>query len=728
MKMKNNNTTIKKYISKSMISVFTCSVLATGVFANPTGGTVASGTATIAGTTAMTVTQTTQNAIINWTGFNVANGESVAFTGGNATLNRISDINPSTIAGSVTGDHALFFVNPNGMVVTGSMSAPTIVLSTSDITDANFNAGNYKFTRGSATGTINNSGTIGDVGSAGNIGVAALFATTVTNTGVISAHNVAIVAADDVTLGATTSAVANGNYDATQNGYTGVTVNTASTAVTSIINNNSDQYHGIFALDNSLTLTSSGKIDIYSTNGTIDNSHNGWILSYSANGSSGDVVVHASGNILNNNGINSTNSMINSEGDGSGGIAGTITVISDNGYIDNSNNGLIMSKSLGGSSGDVTVQANGAILNTYGQISSEADNGAIGSAGAVHVTSTNGLINNNLGQIYSESANSSSAAVSVHAYGDVINTSIANNAGNGGIIYSEGDGNGALSGAVTVTSDNGKIDNSSWGAITSGSSTGTVTLTAHTLIDLRNGGAVASGGSWSVGAGDVTLSAPSLLYTPYATSSGNNAESVVVSQAGSTNNTMLPKNINITATTVNGVATSTLLASDFETTTTHFVNGDPTNLPYVWYGNVKVNGNNISSLSGTQPITTAVAQQQQANAINTVSAISSQLASTTNTFSSNPVVNNGHMQTAEFGSGLAQSSFAQNGSTTQSSFANSISDGNANHSNNSHESVTGATPMQGQVKFTVGADIVGTGNATASSTAVPGMFILSSEN
>jgi filamentous hemagglutinin family protein len=804
MKMKNNNTTIKKNISKSMISVFTCSVLASAALANPTtGGTVKSGTATIDGTTptAMTVTQTTPNAIINWKSFNVDSGESVTFKGGNATLNRISDASASTIAGTVTGDHALFFVNPNGITVTGAMSAPTIVLSTLDIADADFNAGTYKFTRGTAAGAIINSGTISDGGQigsggqTGNIGVAALFAATVQNSGTIQSNNVAIVAADAVTLGATTSAVyGSGAYNATANGYNGVSAIPAATVATSIQNNTMTS--NILAVDNGLN---SGKIDIYSTNGKIDNSNYGTICSQSQSGSSGDVTIQASGDILNTRGqifsqgragsagaihVTSTNGLINnnlgyiyskgtdssggavtvhaygdvintgdgktnysnaifSAGDGSVASSGAVTVTSDTGKIDNSGYGTIFSKSQSGSSGDVTVQASGDILNTSGEIFSQMFNG-IGSAGAIHVTSTNGLINNNLGQIWSESAGSSSGAITVHAYGDVINT------GDGKTNYSSaissvGDGSGTLSGAVTVTSDNGKIDNSSWGVITSGSSTGVIILTAHTLIDLRNGGTVATFGAT---AGDVTLTAPSLFFTPYTTNTNIDSESVVVSQAGITDSSMVPHDINIIATTINGTNVSSLSQNDFQTTTTHFVSSSTVPLPYVWYGNVNLTPPSSNTGSGstsnltppssntgsgstsnlTPPSSNTgsgstsnltpiqVAQQKQTDAVNTVSTIiSSQLASTTNTLSSNPVINNNHMQTAESGSGLAQSSFVNN-----------ISDGNANHSNNSHESGIGAMPMQRQMKFTVGADIVGTGNATASSTVVPGVFILSS--
>src|SRR5580693_1173241 len=73
------------------------------LLANPTGGAVVAGSATIgaAGKT-LTVTQSTNNAIINWQTFSIASGEATKFlvpNSNSATLNYVLGGNPSQIYG-----------------------------------------------------------------------------------------------------------------------------------------------------------------------------------------------------------------------------------------------------------------------------------------------------------------------------------------------------------------------------------------------------------------------------------------------------------------------------------------------------------------------------------------------------------------------------------------------------------------------------------------------------
>ena len=70
--------------------------------ANPTGGVVVHGQAAITQTnpSKVTITQTTQNAAINWKSFNIGTGETTAFVQPNASsiaLNRVTGGNPSQI-------------------------------------------------------------------------------------------------------------------------------------------------------------------------------------------------------------------------------------------------------------------------------------------------------------------------------------------------------------------------------------------------------------------------------------------------------------------------------------------------------------------------------------------------------------------------------------------------------------------------------------------------------
>ena len=66
--------------------------------AGPNGGTVVGGSGSISGqgTSSVTVNQTSQNLIINWSTFNIAKGESTTFNQPNSTsiaLNKVADCN-----------------------------------------------------------------------------------------------------------------------------------------------------------------------------------------------------------------------------------------------------------------------------------------------------------------------------------------------------------------------------------------------------------------------------------------------------------------------------------------------------------------------------------------------------------------------------------------------------------------------------------------------------------
>ncbi len=540
-----NYSSVFKILSKGRVSLVVCGMLATsGAWAAPyytapvdislkTGALNAaniasSGTATysVQSGSGGTISQTTPNAIINWNKFNIANGEGLNFIGGNATLNRISG-GASTVAGHVAGDHALFFVNPNGITISGTMVAPTLVLSTYDIADSDFNAGTYKFTRGTSTAAITNSGTIGDGGLTGNIGVAALFAANVENYGDIESNNIAIVAANAVTLGATaTGFVAEASsYDKTASGYNGVSGITASTVATSITNTGY-----IHAASNGNV--DAGNIDIHSTKGTITNTDGieSWAYDGAGTGNGGVVTLKASGDIINTNYIESgaTNdsgnggsiiiestagSVINNNGTIENysrvGNSGTVSVTATNGMIDNGE-GNIYSESDNGASDTITLHAKGDIGNLYGRIYSYAS-GASSNSGAVSLTSDTGSLNNYNSRIYSQSNNGASGAVTVSVAKNIDNS-------NGGSIYSQSYSNSAHnSGTVSLSADTGAIDLSKGGQVSSQSDNGT--------------------------AGDITISAPHLLFTSDAIATVNNWSRSYISG----------NNITVTTDTINGL-------------------------------------------------------------------------------------------------------------------------------------------------------------------------------
>ncbi len=118
----------------------------------PDAGTVTSGSATINQSgTQMTITQTSQGAIIDWGSFNIDPGYGVVFDhqlgASSVTLNRVIGYGfgpgPSTIAGTLTANGHVFLINPAGITFAGTaqVNVGALVASTLDLSDADFLAG-----------------------------------------------------------------------------------------------------------------------------------------------------------------------------------------------------------------------------------------------------------------------------------------------------------------------------------------------------------------------------------------------------------------------------------------------------------------------------------------------------------------------------------------------------------------------------------------------------------
>jgi filamentous hemagglutinin family protein len=171
--------------------------------ANPTGGSVAAGTAAIAGqgSSTVTVNQATNTAIINWQTFSIGSGELTKFiqpSSTSATLNRVLGGQTSFINGTLSANGQVYLINGNGIIVGagGVISTAGFTGSTRDIADSDFLSGNLHFVGGSDAG-VENLGTISALG--GNV---VLIGKTVDNAGTISAPDgtAALAAGDDVLL------------------------------------------------------------------------------------------------------------------------------------------------------------------------------------------------------------------------------------------------------------------------------------------------------------------------------------------------------------------------------------------------------------------------------------------------------------------------------------------------------------------------------------------------
>jgi filamentous hemagglutinin family protein len=168
--------------------------------AGPTGGQVTAGSGSIAQAGAnTTITQTSQNMAINWQSFGIAANESVRFNQPSATsiaLNRILGQSPSQIFGSLSANGQVFLLNPNGVLFApgSQVNVGGLVASTLGLSDADFMAGKFSFSKGGVAGSVVNQGTL----TAAQGGYIALLAPEVRNEGVISATmGTALLAAGD---------------------------------------------------------------------------------------------------------------------------------------------------------------------------------------------------------------------------------------------------------------------------------------------------------------------------------------------------------------------------------------------------------------------------------------------------------------------------------------------------------------------------------------------------
>lgn len=94
----------------------------------------------------LTINQTTEQAILNWSSFNVSADGKVVFQQPDSTaiaLNRIFQGSPSAIFGTIQANGQIYLINPNGLVFgpTASVNASGILASTLNISDPTFQSG-----------------------------------------------------------------------------------------------------------------------------------------------------------------------------------------------------------------------------------------------------------------------------------------------------------------------------------------------------------------------------------------------------------------------------------------------------------------------------------------------------------------------------------------------------------------------------------------------------------
>ncbi|RXJ90478.1 hypothetical protein CRV01_04780 [Arcobacter sp. CECT 8983] len=185
-------------------------------FAAPAGGVVTSGSATINQNSNVTnINQTSNKATINWQDFSIGKNEIVNFKQPNSnsiTLNRVIGSEKSIINGALNANGQVWILNSNGVLFgrNASINTSGLLATTAELSDKDFNAGNYNFKNATANSIINQ-GTI----EIANNGSVILASNEVSNEGTIKAikGSVHLVGADSYSINLNENSLVNLRVD-----------------------------------------------------------------------------------------------------------------------------------------------------------------------------------------------------------------------------------------------------------------------------------------------------------------------------------------------------------------------------------------------------------------------------------------------------------------------------------------------------------------------------------
>jgi filamentous hemagglutinin family protein len=152
-----------KILKGGKISLVVSALVGTVVIASaaPTDGVVTAGTATISQSGNITnINQSTQKASINWQNFSIAANETVNFNQPNVnsiTLNRVIGNEKSIIDGALNANGQVWILNSNGILFSKDAKINTagIVATTAQLSDMDFQSGNYNFKNASSNSVVN---------------------------------------------------------------------------------------------------------------------------------------------------------------------------------------------------------------------------------------------------------------------------------------------------------------------------------------------------------------------------------------------------------------------------------------------------------------------------------------------------------------------------------------------------------------------------------------------
>lgn len=377
--------------------------------ANPAGGVVSAGSASIASSgTTLTVTQSSNKAVIDWRSFNIARNETTDFvqpSSSSIALNRVGDINPSVIAGSLDANGHIMVINPNGVIFSGTAKVDVagITATTANIANSDFMAGNYNFSQpGSPTASVINQGSI----TIEQAGLASLVAPMVENDGVVTARlgKINLASGDTFTL------------DLAGDGKVQVAVSGNHLPVQAAINNGTLSANG-----GAVTITAAAARDL--VNDLVVNT--GVIQANAMNGTPGSVTLYAAG----------SNAVKNNVAANKGQTPGTSTVINSgiidaSGYGSGQTGGLPSEASAKGGSISILADNVGIMSGSFIDASGDAGGGTIKIGGDFH------------------GAGTTPTAINTYVDANALIMANANTTGNGGSVAVWSDGNTWFSGNI----------------------------------------------------------------------------------------------------------------------------------------------------------------------------------------------------------------------------------------------------------------------------------------
>ena len=443
------------------IAVVLAVVLGRNAVANPTGMTVASGTATAQTSGSQLTVTTSQSAYLNWQSFNIAVGETTIFNQPSAysiVVNNIHDGNASQIYGNLQANGLVvlmnqhgFYFGPDAFIQTGGL-----IVSTANCLPPQNGGGGWEFNGPPPLASIVNYGQI----QVGQHGSAFLIADDVENHGSISAPEGSV-------------GLASGQTVLLSERPDGRGMSMAVTLPQGSVNN-----YGTLVADAG-TIAMQAKVV----------NQNGLVQADSVLNQNGVIELVAS-DALNLG----ANSQINASGDGSisGSVGGSVTLLSENNFSDSAGSQIsVTGGARGGNGGNVEISAPAmTALNT--RINGQAQPGSVG--GQLLLDPDYIVLNQSgSGSVTANGSSGSSLA------GDNPGSTLYLNVGNSGNSYSDSAFIGLSQITLQAKYDITLADNTSWSLSDStGQTAGNLYLEAGRNIIFGNGTSLYDVNKWSV--------------------------------------------------------------------------------------------------------------------------------------------------------------------------------------------------------------------------------------